>query len=142
MESSHRILRAIGFGAATVVGLHFAGFQPVAVMSIAFVIGVLFLLNVMTYWASTVAALALIWGGLVAAGIAPGAVPLEKQTLAMLGSLKFNSSGSPLAQAAPAATNETLAQKLADLKEACDKGLLSKDECEASRAKIVGEFEK
>lgn len=141
-EVAFRFFRAIGFGAAAAAGLYFAGYAPFTAALLACVVAALFVLNILTYWAGTIAALLLVWGALVVVGIAPGVesvAALGNKAIGVVTGLKAKSDA-----AAPILPtgDETLAKKLESLKETCDKGLLTKNECEAAKAKIMSDFTK
>ncbi len=136
----YRILRAVGFAAAAAVGMHWGGFGVGPILTVASVITVLFLLGILQYGAAVGAALLLIWGGLVTLELAPDANALAfwKKQAQDAAVQKLPELAKAVASPSPAAADPgSLSKKLADLKDSCDKGLLTKDECDALRAKIV-----
>ena len=141
-----RILRAVGFAIAAAVGLTLIGFDNTVVVTLSVVIAFLFVLGVLTYWAATCAALLLIWGALVSVGMLPDASYVSawgtKARAVTEHAITDFQAGKPLIPpvAATAEPANPLAKKLSDLKEACDKGLMPKDECDAARAKITEEL--
>jgi hypothetical protein len=147
-----RFFRAAGYSLAAVAGLFLAGASNAAIISIAAIIAVLQLLNVLTYWASISAALLIVWGGLTAAGITPGAysiMPLKNHIIEMANEARSKeeksiaSTSSVVADTGPAAKTDTLlATKLEDLKNACEKKILSPEECNTTRAKLLADFTK
>jgi hypothetical protein len=155
-----RFLRAAGYSLAAAAGLFMVGAGFNVIIAISAVIALIQLLNVLTYWASIGAALLLVWGGLTAAGIMPGAPQLGPvaSRLATMANAARSQAAAPLAaddvaktppvanSTAPVAIesdlNLTLTQKLEGLKTACEKKVLNADECASARAKIVADFSK
>lgn len=146
MEPYHRLFRAVGFGGAAAFGFNFAGFTTGACLAIGFVIATLFILNIWTYLGASVAAAAIIWGGLSAARLAPGfasVAAFEKSAMTSVQQtnqqtktkIALQSPGEN--ESAASASTKTLAQQLADLKQACNAGLMSKEECSAARTRIL-----
>jgi hypothetical protein len=159
-----RFVRAAAYSLAAAVGLFLVGAGFNVIVAISAVIALIQLLNVLTYWASIGAALLLVWGGLTAAGITPGAHsvgPLAERLAAMANNARSQASAPPVednaAKAPPVAGSAAtatdpaaiksdaipkLTQKLEDLKAACEKKVLSEDECTSTRAKIIADFSK
>jgi hypothetical protein len=159
-----RFLRAAGYSLAAAAGLFMVGAGFNVIIAISAVIALIQLLNVLTYWASIGAALLLVWGGLTAAGITPGAPQLgpvanrlaemanaartqASAPMAVDGAAKAPSAADSVANptAPPAAEGDatlTLTQKLEGVKTACEKKVLTADECISARAKIVADFAK
>ena len=150
-----RVLRSLGYGLAAAIGLFLAGAGNNAILAIGALIAVLQVLNVLTYWASTSAALLLVWGALVAAGLVPGALglgPLGDRIAQMAHDARDKALVTPTPGAAPApaeaaaapadAAAGTLEDKLTQLKAACDKKLMGDDECAKAKADIMAKFAK
>lgn len=145
MEPYHRLFRAVGFGGAAAFGFSFAGLTTGASLAIGLVIAALFILNVWTYLGASVAAVAIIWGGLAAAKLAPGFVSFATLENSAIATLHQTEPESPIPssgkiESTSLASAKTLAQQLADLKQACAAGLMSKQECSTARTKVLNDF--
>jgi hypothetical protein len=141
-EFGFRIIRALGFGICIITGLSLFHAPHQTIVAAAVAIAFLFVLNILTYWAALASALILITGCLA---FATG-VTFDSSSFADLkgraGDIFVSLDTSPQTSASSQAGVGSVAQKLATLKDACDKELMSKEQCEATRTKIVGELTK
>ena len=129
-----RLMRAIVAGGATLIGLLFGKVGLIAALTAAGAVGLLLLLDVFRRYVMPLAGLAVLWGALVATGIAP-----SKEDQATLMRKGVESAKEQLATAQSNAASP-LAAKLEELKATCDKGLLDAKDCEAAHAKILADF--
>ncbi len=144
-EFGHRLLRAIGFAFAAGLGIHLLGLPVTVVFSAVFGVAILFLLNIITSFAATFSALACVFGFTAfAMGVTADQASLEKLKTVLAENLEIHAAA-PLQAAAPLEavgrnTDDSLTNKLSKLKEACDKQLMSKEECDAAKAKLIAGF--
>ena len=140
-EFGFRIIRAIGFGICVITGLTLFHAPHQTIVAATVAVAFLFILNVLTYWAAMVSALVLITGCI---GFATG-VTFDSASFADLKDRASHVIARDEASQSPASAKgglDLVAQKLSTLKDACDKGLMSKEQCEATRVKLVSDVAK
>ena len=130
-----RLMRATAFGGATLIGLLLGKVGLPAALAVATAVFLLMIMNVLRRYVMPLCGLAVIWGALVAAGVAPS----KEETLAL--ARKGADSLKDEVVKARSLADSPLAAKLEELKITCDKGLLEARECEAARAKILADFQ-
>lgn len=141
-EFLRRVIRGSCFTALGGVGLLSAGVGwPVA--SIAMVLLILsFSIHVFERQSGALAVLALFWGMLTMAGIAPNAKSVTKLTDTQFTTLWAThgfeaTTADVMTSTAGASGTIDPVSRLEQLKSACDRGLLTPTECNATRAKLI-----
>ena len=127
-----RLPRAFVLAALVYFGLHAAGVTSGIVWTAVAAVVASSFLHILTGVAAPVSALAMLWGVLTWAGIAPTADVAAAKIDGLVGKAQ--------AEVQIASSAGSLEDKLAQLKTACDHGALSPEECAGARARLLAAF--
>jgi hypothetical protein len=128
----HRLPLSLILALLVYFGLHLAGVNEALIFAAVTSVAVMLLLQVFTEFVIPFSTLALLWGMLARAGVAPAADVAQEEFTSML--------GMPRKEIQVTNQSASLDEKLTQLKIACDHKALSSKECNDARSQIVAEF--
>jgi len=129
-----RLGRAALFAVVATVGLSLLGGDWHRIWPVVVAIAALIAIDVLSGLAAAAAGLILVWGCLVATGVAPGPGAVAA-TASRLTEALMSRDAMPGKPTEP--TSGTIEERLAKLNDLCGKSLLTAQECAAARARIV-----